>query len=114
MLEPPPPSKGMSNSRTILFMIVLSFICALLLSTVASALSERKEIAKNLDRNKQMLIAAKILDHKGYFLLKDSEGHYGPAKISDEGLLVPATEKESASTADLLTIYKQLSSLIMK
>lgn len=69
--QPPSPSispvqepvKGNSDFNTIVFMVILSFACALILSILASALAEPKEIAKDLDRSKQMMIAAKILNH---------------------------------------------------
>jgi len=54
------PNTGPSNSQTIIFMVILSFVCALILSVLASVLAEPKEIAKDLDRSKQMMIAAKI------------------------------------------------------
>jgi Na+-transporting NADH:ubiquinone oxidoreductase subunit C len=66
------PLKESSNGRTMLFTIALSFSCALILSLLASALAKPKEIAKELDRSKEMLMAAKILSREGYFLTKDA------------------------------------------
>lgn len=97
---------GFSNSRTILFMVVLSFICALILSILASALAQPKEIAKDLDRSKQMMIAAKILNHEGNFLIRNDEGRYVPAKYSKDGVLVPGTENDFATNNQLLEVYK--------
>lgn len=67
-----------SNAYTIGFIVVLSLICAVILSVLASALAEPKEQAKELDRSTQMLIAAKILNHEGYFLIPDAEGKFAP------------------------------------
>lgn len=106
MNEPLPPSQGISNSQTIIFMIVLSVVCAVILSVLASALAEPQEIAKDLDRSKQMMIAAKVLDYKGYFLLKDKEGKYIPAKSLPDGTLVPATENDIATQEQLLKVYE--------
>lgn len=88
-------------------MIVLSFVCALILSVLASALSEPKEIAKDLDRSKQMMIAAKILSHDGHFLIKNSSSNYVPAKYLKDGILTPSESPGYASQAELLQVYKQ-------
>lgn len=97
---------GSSDFRTIMFMVILSFICALILSVLASALAEPKEIAKDLDRSKQMMIAAKILSHDGHFLIKNDEGRYVPAKYLKDGILVPGTNNDIASQSELLEVYK--------
>lgn len=102
-----PPSKGSNNVQTIVFMVVLSFVCALVLSVLASALAKPKEIAKDLDRSKQMMIAAKILSYQGYFLLQDKEGHYQPAKASSNGTLEPGTKENIATQDQLLAVYKK-------
>jgi Na+-transporting NADH:ubiquinone oxidoreductase subunit C len=87
-------------------MVALSFVCALILSILASVLAEPKEIAKDLDRSKEMMIAAKILDHHGYFLLLDDNGKYIPAKYKD-GVLIPGTKQDMATRNQLLDIYKR-------
>lgn len=87
-------------------MVVLSFVCALILSVLASALAEPKEIAKDLDRSKQMMIAAKILSHDGYFLIKNDEGKYIPAKYLKDGLLIPESPEDLATRNQLLDVYK--------
>lgn len=101
-----PPTGGTSNARTILFMVILSFACALILSVLASALAEPKEIAKDLDRSKQMMIAARILDHNGYFLV-EQDGKYIPAKYLKDGILAPGTIHDVANRAELLDIYRK-------
>lgn len=107
MSEPQQPKSSPSNTQTILFMIVLSFACALILSLLASALAEPKEIAKDLDRSKQMMIAAKILDANGYFLMTDKEGKYVPAKYSKDGILIPGSENDFATKDQLIEVYKK-------
>lgn len=106
MQEPQSPSQE-SNLKTIVFMVVLSFVCALILSIMASALAVPKEIAKDLDRIKQMMIAAKILDHNGYFLMQDSEGKYIPAKMMPDGAFEPGSTSDIATQAQLLEVYKK-------
>jgi Na+-transporting NADH:ubiquinone oxidoreductase subunit C len=56
-----PGKSSPSDSQTLLFMTVLSIVCAVILSLLASALSAPIEEAKELDRSKQMMIAARIL-----------------------------------------------------
>lgn len=101
-----PVSRGTSDARTIMFMVILSFVCALILSVLASALAVPKEIAKNLDRSKQMMIAAKILNHEGNFLIRNDDKNYVPAKYLKDGILVPSSELNFATRSELLETYK--------
>lgn len=101
------PPKSQSNTQTIIFMVILSFVCALILSLLASVLAKPKEIAKDLDRSKQMMIAAKILDHKGYFLMQDSDGKYVPAKTLPNGNLESGTVNDIATNQQLIEVYKK-------
>ena len=87
-------------------MVALSLACALILSILASALAEPKAIARDLDRSRQMMIAARILSHEGYFLLKDSDGKYIPARFSEGGILVPGTARDIATTEQLIQVYR--------
>jgi Na+-transporting NADH:ubiquinone oxidoreductase subunit C len=101
------PNQGMSNARTIIFMVVLSFVCALILSVLASALAKPKEIARDLDRNKQLMIAAKILDHNGYFLVQDGKGNYIPAKSLPGGILEQGSSNDIPTQSQLLEVFKK-------
>lgn len=103
----PQPSQGVSNTRTIIFMVILSFVCALILSLLASVLAEPKEIAKDLDRSKQMMIAAKILDHEGHFLMQDKDGNYIVAKMLPTGDLVPGSNSDIATQSQILDVYEK-------
>lgn len=106
MSEPQQQPKQPSNLQVILFTILLSFICAVILASLSSALSEPKEIAKELDQSKQMLIAARILTHEGYFQIKDEEGNYIPAKYESGGKLVPGSTDDRALSSEVLEIYR--------
>lgn len=86
-------------------MAALSFIAALILSVIASALQEPKEIAKDLDRSKQMLIAAKVLSHDGYFLIENDKGEYIPARF-DNGSLVQGSASDLATKAEIIKVYE--------
>lgn len=95
------------NAQTLFFMVILSFVCALILSLLASALAKPKEIAKELDRSKQMMIAAKILDHQGHFLLRDPEGKLIPAKYASGALLVPGSTGDIPTRDQLIAVYQK-------
>ena len=100
------PNTGPSNSQTIIFMVILSFVCALILSVLASVLAEPKEIAKDLDRSKQMMIAAKILSPEGYFIMPNEKGEDLPAKYQDDKL-VTGTKDDIATKDQLLETYRK-------
>lgn len=106
MSEQQQPNKSENPLQTIVFITILSFVCALILSVLASALAEPKEIAKDLDRSKQMMIAAKILSHEGYFIIPDDKGIYVPAKY-ESGKLVPGTVDDIATRQQLLDVYRR-------
>ena len=107
MSEPQPNLQKESDLRTIVFMVVLSFICALILSVLASALAKPQEIAQTLDRSKQMMIAAKILDHGEHFLIQNDKGEYTYAKYVKGGYLEPGTEQDIATQSQILEIYNK-------
>jgi len=104
-MSEPQPKARISDARTIIFMAILSFVCALILSVLAGALKEPKRIAKDLDRSKQMMIAAQILSHNGYFIVRDKEGQDVPAKY-EAGTLVPDDKREIATRDQLMNVYK--------
>jgi Na+-transporting NADH:ubiquinone oxidoreductase subunit C len=99
--------KPATNMQTIVFMVVLSFVCALILSILASALAEPQAIAKELDRSKQMMIAAKLLDHEGHFLIHSAANSYQPAQYVEGGTLLPALASSApvATSRQLLDVY---------
>lgn len=88
-------------------MLVLSVICALILSFVASALAKPQEMAKETDRSGQMLIASKILSHDGYFLIKNEKGEYVPAKFTEGGYLAEGSKSDLATSSEILDIYNR-------
>ena len=63
-------SKTSSNTYTIIFMMTLCFICAFFLSILATSLEPLQNKAKQLDKSKQLLIAAKVLNSQGYFQIQ--------------------------------------------
>lgn len=100
-------SKVSSNAYTIIFMVILSFICALILSVLASALAKPQELAKDLNKNKEMMIAAKIYNPLDYFQLPDGKGGYVPAKFSKDGILIADSNKIAPTKEQILEVYKK-------
>ena len=78
------PKKSDSNGSVLLFVIVLCFACAFLLAVVSFALSSPQEEAKEFERNKQMLIATKILTPNGKFQILDESSNLLPAYFDKE------------------------------
>lgn len=101
-----PSNKSFTNRGTIIFMVVLSFVCALILSALASALKTPKEIAKELDRSKQMLIAARIVNPRGFFQVKTVEGDFVPARYHQGGTLTEEKTSSTAAEEEILEVYR--------
>lgn len=100
------PKKVNDSTRTIIYMVILSIVCALILSTIASVLEKPQAEAKALDRNEQMLIASKILSYEGYFLITNEAGELVPAKYQD-GVLIPGSKETIASSSQILELFNQ-------
>jgi len=93
--------KPPNNSYTFSFIVILSFCCALILSLLASALKEPQERARDLDRSRQMLQAAKLIDPQGHFLI-DGE----PARWEDNRF-VKGTKEDIATDNEVLEVFKK-------
>ncbi len=94
-------------SYTLIFMMVLSVICAVILSSLASALKTEQDLAKDLDRSKEMMIASKIMNREGYFLLpKESEEGYQNAKYVGNGKLESDPSAQKATNEQILEVYR--------
>lgn len=107
MPEVETPSKRGENLYTIFFMVVLSLVCAIILSVLASALKEPQEQAKELDRSKQMLIAARIMNPEGYFQVENSSGKFIPARaVPNEGSLKETKERIIPDRDEILRVYR--------
>jgi Na+-transporting NADH:ubiquinone oxidoreductase subunit C len=86
-------------------MVILSFVCALILSVMASSLRQPQEEARELDRSKEMLKSAQILSYEGYFQVQDKSGNFVPAKIESSGLLSPIEGVVYPSKNQILDLY---------
>lgn len=97
--------KSFNNISTILFVVIICFICAFILSILSSLLKKPQEDAAKLYQNKQLLISAKILNYDNSFeLFKD--GQTSPA-IYDETshVLIPSNRGEKATRSSVLSLY---------
>ncbi len=108
-----PSSTAFSNRRTLVFMLVLSFVCAFVLSVLASALDILKSEAKELDRSKEMLVAGRIYDNaRGCFLIFEN-GSYIPARHVGNGRLVASKDIEKPSSSDILAVVRARTSALL-
>lgn len=96
------PSKGAPHTdfQVLLFISSLCVICALSLAVVAYILSTPQKEAKEFDQRKQMLIAAKILSHSGYFELLDDEGKTQIAQLDPDQMILVADPEAKKATED--------------
>lgn len=97
----------MQSSRyTILFMVVLSFVCAVILATLASALARPQDVAKELYRSKQMLVAAQLYNQDlENFTTQDPSGQTVPARF-EKGKLLPTDKIIRATQEQILELYR--------
>ncbi len=99
------PPKAPSNASTVFFMIVLSAVCALLLATVAIVLKAPQERSEELDRAKQILIAAKVLNTSGVFLIHEKNGGYTQARYDeDKKILVKGSVTDVATPEQIFAV----------
>lgn len=104
--DPPPPPSFNVNRRTMIFVVTLCSTCAIILAVLAYILKAPQEKAKELDRSKQMLIAAQIYAPQGYFQIKNPEGQYVPAKYDPQTQTLIAGKITDIATAnDILSVY---------
>jgi Na+-transporting NADH:ubiquinone oxidoreductase subunit C len=105
-------SNNPSNAKTLVFMFCLSFVCALLLSLLASSLRPAQQEAEELDRSKQLLITAQIFNYEGNFQVKDpsSSNLEVPTYISaelnkEQTALVPTKNPKPATAQEIFSVY---------
>lgn len=68
--------KPQTDVQIIIFVIALCLSCGLLLAAVSFGLRSPQKNARDFDQSKQMLVAAKILNHAGYFEIQQEDGKY--------------------------------------
>lgn len=101
------PKKLPSNIQVIGFIVILSFVCAFVLSLLSSALEKPQQIARELDRSEQMMIAANIMNHDGNFLIENEQGEIVFAKYGKDGYLIPGSEDDFPSRDEIVDVYRR-------
>jgi Na+-transporting NADH:ubiquinone oxidoreductase subunit C len=99
--------KPTSNGAVLLFMVILSTVCAVILASLASVLQKPQAIALELDRSKQQLIAAKMFSFGGTFLMQNEKGEFIPAKLNEEGAFVPGSASDIATTEQVIRVIQE-------
>ena len=94
-----------TNAKTLTFIVILCGVCALILSLLAETLRTPQKNAKELYRSKQLLLASRILNYDGTFLVENSPAVYD----SNQKRLVPFEGKKppKAKGDDILAVYYQ-------
>jgi Na+-transporting NADH:ubiquinone oxidoreductase subunit C len=97
-----------TDTQVLLFVVALCLICALILAVAAFSLETAQQNAKEFDQSKQMLIAAKILNHAGYFEILQKDASVVRARFDGQNqVLIPdptaskATEEQIKQIAAL-------------
>ena len=99
--------KPHTNTQVLWFIIALCFICALILALTAYLLEKPQLTAKEFDQSKQMLIAAKILNHAGFFEILEN-GQLVRARFDEENAILVA---DSAAPKATEAQIKQIAAL---
>ncbi len=108
MAEPPHKRAPHTDFQILLFIVSLCLTCGLLLAVIAYGLSVPQKEAKDFDQSKQMLIAAKILNSKGYFELLEEEKLVPATFDPDQKILVKTEGPPVQATEDQI---KEISAL---
>ena len=84
---PPAPvvPAGFTDRYTLLFTSGLCIVCAVILSVLAGALHNPQKVAKDVDQNQQMLMAARFMAPEKHFLVSGQKGDYVPANFDADG-----------------------------
>lgn len=105
------PQKSYSDFQVIIFIVILCVICAFLLAIAAFGLQEAQTQAKEFDQSKQMLIAAKILNHSGSFQIIEPDGALLNATFDPQTKIIIPFSKENAPQKAADNDIKAISSL---
>jgi len=93
-----------TSGKTFLFVVVLCFACALILSVLADLLRQPQQDARELYKSKQLLRAAAILSHENVFLLDGVPATYD---ASAGVLIVSPNRKRKARDRDILDLFER-------
>lgn len=92
-----------TNLKTFIFITLLCFSCALILSILAALLKNPQSSARELYKSKQLLRAAAILSDENVFMLDDKWAIYD----EKTGVLIPApNQKRKAKNREITALFK--------
>ncbi|MBI5273737.1 MAG: NADH:ubiquinone reductase (Na(+)-transporting) subunit C [Chlamydiales bacterium] len=108
-------TRHFSNFQTMRFILILCFCCSLILSLVSIGLKKPQQEAMEIYRNKQLLIAARILSYDGYFQMQDNTGRYVKATYdSKNDILTINPNTKKASSKEILGIFaKRITAMLV-
>lgn len=108
MAEQPSKRAPHTDFQILLFIVVLTMTCGLILSIIAYALSGPQKEAKEFDQRKQMLIASKILNHAGYFEILQEDGSLQLATFDPQTKTLVPDEAAPKATDDQIKKVSEL------
>lgn len=97
-----------TDFQVLAFIVTLCLVCAFLLAVVAYVLKGPQMAAKEFDQSKQMLIAAKILNHEGSFEIVQEDGTTSPALFDEQKKILTPLDHPMKATDEQI---KEISSL---
>ncbi len=92
-----------TDFQVLLFVVSMCIVCAFLLALAAYSLEKPQQAAKEFDQSKQMLIAAKILNHAGYFEILHEDGIASRARFDAQSQVLVADTNASLAQDDHIT-----------
>jgi Na+-transporting NADH:ubiquinone oxidoreductase subunit C len=92
-----------SNRYTVTFVVIICLVCATALSVLSILLSGPQEEAEELYNSQQLLIAAKLLSHDGYFTTREGD-LFVHAKFTNDKL-VPDKTAQKAKAVQILNLF---------
>lgn len=93
-----------SNRYTIFFVVIICIVCASVLSVITLNLRGLQEEAEELYNSQQLLIAARLLSHDGYFTVR--EGSSFVHATLDDNKLIPNPQAAKPSASSILAFYQ--------
>ncbi|MCB1118632.1 MAG: NADH:ubiquinone reductase (Na(+)-transporting) subunit C [Chlamydiia bacterium] len=103
----PEAPRRFTTVQTLRFIVTLSVVAAMILSVLASLLEQPKENARVLDRSEQMLIAAHVMNHEGYFVLPNDKGMLERAMLTDQLTLKVDPQAQEPGRNEVLSLYRK-------
>lgn len=105
----PEQKKSPGNFQVFLFIIIICFICAGILSVLTQVLQPKQERSRKLYQSKQMLLSAHILDYDGYFLLPSAKKGFTKGIYNKKTKLIIPTKKKyprKSTNDEILQVYE--------